>query len=50
VRVLVRVVARDHELVGTGESPVTAIRIVVAHQGVSIGGTSGLRVELPLAS
>jgi uncharacterized protein len=35
---------------GTGESPVTASRIVVARQGVSIGGASGLRVNLPLAS
>lgn len=35
---------------GTGESPVTATRIVVAHQGVSIGGASGLRVNIPLAS
>ncbi len=35
---------------GTGESPVTATRIVIAHQGVSIGGAGGLRVNLPLAS
>lgn len=35
---------------GTGESPVTATRIVVANQGVSVGGASGLRVNLPLAS
>jgi predicted acyl esterase len=34
---------------GTGESPVTATTIVVAHQGVSVGGTGGLRVNLPLA-
>jgi putative CocE/NonD family hydrolase len=34
---------------GTGESPRTATTILVAHQGVSIGGPSGLRVDLPLA-
>jgi uncharacterized protein len=35
---------------GTGEPPATATTIVVAHQGVSTGGASGLRVNLPLAS
>jgi hypothetical protein len=29
---------------------VTATSIVVAHQVVSVGGASGLRVNLPLAS
>jgi uncharacterized protein len=34
---------------GTGETPVSATRMVVARQGVSIGGPAGLRVNLPLA-